>query len=571
MIRRSLFKEISRDRSGSIAMMFAIFLPVAVLCLGIAIDLMMLFTEKRKAQGVADIAAIIAAQASSDPEQAAREILSINGYDVISSVEMGRLEEEERKKAVETKTEYEVIPGRYVPNPDQHYRQRFVAGQTPYNAAKVNVKKKGELYFVDHLFDTPTVAVSATASWRALAAFSVGSRLASVDDGLLNELLGALLGTEVSLSVLDYDGLMGADIEVFGFLNALASEMSIEAGQYDDVLKSDPTLPDVLAAMMQASGEGPAADALATLRGSVGGQTRNIDLAKVINLGPAGIVALGEPAGAGFPAYVSAFDLIFANAVVAEGKRLLHLDLAATVPGLASLKAVIAIGEPMQSSPWFSIGQGGQTVSNVQARIYLEASVGGEGLLSGAEIRLPVYIEAARATGELLGVECPGGRMENIVVRLGASTSVADAWIGDVDISLNSLGDDVEEARLITAPALSAWGKAHAGTASSFVQPLGFTWDDIAYGTVKTTATEDIARVLVENLINDLDLDVSTLGITLISTSSLSKSAVADALGALSVPVSDVIDQLLEALGISVGEGVYRVNGAKCDHAVLVQ
>lgn len=564
------FLRVAADKSGSVALMFCMLLPVAVLCLGIGVDLMMLFTERRKAQGIADIAAIVAAQSPSNPERAAREILTINGYDVISSVEMGRLDDEAHVEAVEAKTEFEIIPGRYMPDPDRDYKTRFVPDQTPYNAARVNVKKRGELYFVDHFIEAPMVSVSATASRRALAAFSVGSRLAKVDDGLLNELLSSLVGAEIELTVLDYNGLMDAEIEVFGFLNALASEMDIEAGRYEDVLKSDPALSDVMHAMLTVSGDGPAAFALTSLLTSVDGLAGEIDLERVIDLGPAGVISLGEPVGAGFPAYVSAFDLVFANAVVADGERLLQLDLSASAPGLASLIAAVEIGEPMQSSPWFSVGQGGQTVSNVQARIYIEATVGGEGLLSAATIKLPFYMELARASGELQGVECPGGRIENVIVRLNGTSSVADAWIGEVDMSASFMSDDVEKAHLVSAPALSVYGRAHAGTEAAYAQTLDFTWSDITGGVIKTTRTEDAVDLLIENLIEDLDIEASALGLGL-STRALTGRALTDALGVLSGPISSVTDQLLTALGLSLGEGDFRVNGAKCDHAVLVQ
>lgn len=567
----SSIRRAARCRSGTVALMFAMFLPIAVMCLGLAVDLMMLFTERRKAQGAADIAAIIAAQAVTDPESAAREILAINGYDVVSSVELGRLEEEEKQKAVETKTRFEVIPGRYTPDPDKGYGKRFVAGQTPYNAARVNVQKKGKFYFVGNLFEAPTVSVSATASRRALAAFSVGSRLVKIDDGLLNALLSALTGADIELSVLDYEGLMETDIDVFSFLDALASELDIEAGRYEDVLKSDPALSDVTAAMLEVSGDGPARDGIAALQSAVDGLAGEIDLAKVIDLGPAGKIALGEPAGAGLPAFVSAFDLVFANAVVADGERFLQLDLAASAPGLTSLVAAIEIGEPMQSSPWLSIGEAGQTVSNVQARIYIEASVGGTGLLSGINVRLPFYMELARAHGALSSVECPGGKVENIIVRVNGSSSVADAWIGDVTVTSSYLGDTVDKARLVSAPGVSIYAKAHAGTEAPYMQTLDFTWNDISSGTIKTTHTEEAAGLLIENLIEDLDVEANVLGLPGLSSGDLTVGALNNALGVLTAPVNDATDQLLAALGVSLGEGEFRVNGAKCDRAVLVQ
>ncbi|WP_425410844.1 pilus assembly protein TadG-related protein [Hyphococcus sp.] len=558
------------DKTGSIALLFAMFLPIAILCLGLGVDLMLLFTERRKAQGAADIAAIVAAQSSQNPESAAREILSINGYDVISSIEMGRLDEDEKAKAITTKTEFEVIAGRYAPDPDINYKKRFSPGHTPYNAARVNVKKKAKFYFLDKIIDAPRISINATASRRALAAFSVGSRLAAVDDGLLNELLGALTGTQISLSVLDYESLIKAEIEVFGFINALASQMDIEAGAYDDVLKSDPTFSDIAAALLEINGEGHVYSALLALSSHFDSAAGSVDLEKVFDLGPAGAISLGDPVGPGFPAYARLFDVVLANAVVADGNRLIEVDLAASAPGLASLTAAIEIAEPMQSSPWFSLGEAGQTISNVQARIFVEASVGGTGLLSGTTVRLPFYMELARAHGALSTVECPGGRIENITVRLKASSSIVDAWIADVDVSPGYIGDSIKEAHLVSAPGLSVIGQAHAGTETPTPEILQYSWIDIANGTVKTTRTNGAADLLIENLIEALELEVSALGLGL-GSGAFQKTALNEALSVLAGPIDGVVDQLLGALGISLGEGDFRVNGAKCDHAVLVQ
>lgn len=563
-------KHFTSDRSGSIYFIFAAVLPICLFCIGFGVDLMLLFTEKRKAQGIVDIAAIIAAQDPTNPERAAREILSINGYDTISAIELGQMDEDEREKAVKTKTQIQVEPGRFVPNPDLHYKARFVVGQTPYNAARVTIRKKSKYTFLDKVATAPDIAVRATASRRALAAFSVGSRLASIDDGLLNQLLGGLIGTNISMTVLDYKNMQLADIELFSFVNALALEMDIGTGSYADVLNSEPTLGEIVNAIIAVNGDGDAAMALNKLTSFVGSLGGEIDLRKVVDLGPAGAISLGEPVGSGFPAYISIFDMVMANAIVANGDGIIDLNLSASVPGLTSVDVTLDLGEPMQSSPWLSVGQGGQVASNVQARIFIEAVIGGEGLLSSTSVRLPLYLELARASGELMGVDCPGGRIENVTVQLRGASSLIDAWIGDVDVSGNKMSRHVDRAKIVSAPALKIYGKAHAGTEAGNGSVLDFGWSDIVSGSIKTTRTEDMTTRIVENLVDDLELDVSALGLGL-GTGTLTRTVLPNSLGKIVTPVGDITDQLLETLGIGLGEGEFRVNGAKCDHAVLVE
>jgi len=560
-----------KDAAGAISMIFMLYLPVGVFCLGFAIDLMMVHLERRNAQGVVDVAAIMAAEYLTNQEGVARNILELNGLDTISQVELGNLGEEEAREKLETHAEVQVEPGRYEADAGKAYADRFVPGATPYNAARVTMSKKADLYFMKSRFGAPTVEVSATAARQELAAFSVGSRLASLNEGLVNELLSAMIGSKISLSVLDYNALLDTDVELFEFLDALATRMNITAGDYDNMLDSDPTLKDVLQAMIDAGGAGPGATALSSINGALYGPADKIDLRKAIGLGPAGEIELGAADAKGFPANVSMFDLVFANAVVLNGEGLVTLDLTAAAPGLLSIVAMLEIGEPMQSSPWLSVGRYGETVSNTQIRFYLEAKAGGEGLLSSTEVRLPLYLEVARAEGELRSVSCPGGDIQGVVVTLEGASSLADAWIGDVDLTKKHKDKNyVKKAKLISAPGLVAFGEAYVGTTPEAGEELSFTWDDIQKGVVKSTDTKNAAGKLISSLIGELDLEAKVLGLGL-KTDGLAKSALRETLKKMADPVGELVDQVLASIGVKVGEGDYMVNGVKCNRAVLVE
>src|SRR5690606_5256161 len=98
--------------------------------------------------------------------------------------------------------------GRYEPNPDLPPDARFVVGGQPANAVKVTFRKKGTRYFASRLIPEPTIATTAIANSPAEAAFSVGSRLVGMNGGIVNALLGKLLGANIALSVMDYDALL---------------------------------------------------------------------------------------------------------------------------------------------------------------------------------------------------------------------------------------------------------------------------------------------------------------------------------------------------------------------------
>ena len=83
------------------------------------------------------------------------------------------------------------------------------------------------------------VKASAIASTTQLATFAIGSRLASLNGGLLNSLLGGMLGTTLSLSVMDYNALLSAKIDAFDFLSALALRVNLTGVTCDSLLNTN--------------------------------------------------------------------------------------------------------------------------------------------------------------------------------------------------------------------------------------------------------------------------------------------------------------------------------------------
>ncbi len=570
---KSLLSAFRQDRRGSFAMIAAIFLPIAIVCAAIVIDLAMLSLERKKAQSAVDLAAIIAAQNIAVAENAARRVLALNGENTITDTEFGRLADEE-KEGAKTRPRVIVERGRYSSDATMSAADRFIKGAAPYNAARVSMTKQGKLYFGAHLAKPPTIKVTAIASAQELAAFSVGSRLAALREGIANDVLGALLGTNVSLSVLDYNALLNADIDAFMFLDALALELDITSGRYKDVLVGDPTLGDVIqamAAVSDKSGDSVAAAAVRKLYSAVLDAGRKIDLTAVIDLGPFAELALGEADTRGMPAKARVMDLLFANAVVANGETLLKLDLSANVPGLASLTADVSIGEMMQNSPWLRVGLNEEVVSNVQIRAQVVAQLLGEGALNAVSVRAPLYIEVARAEARLGDIRCPGGKVDMAEVDIHARPGVVDLWLGEADLTKKvTHSTKVSKAKLVDAIAIKASGKARATVQNMSETQLTFSYNDILGGAIKRTSTTDILESLFVSLVGDLELEVNVLGIGL-NTGSLLKPALATTLGEIFGLLDEPVAALLEALGVSVGEADVRVNGVRCDRSVLVQ
>ena len=235
MLRSS--RRLIADRRANFAVMAALSAPVALALTAFAVDEGALFNERRAAQSIVDLAAITAAANINNAEKAVLTTLKDNGFNSVAVQKQGTAIEPTESKAV-----VEVVPGRYSGVSSIATGSRFEAGKLPYNAVQVSLKKKGTLYFGAMMMKPPVIGTTATASAQAEAAFSVGSRLASLNGGVLNALLGGLLGANISLSVMDYNALVAADIDVLSFSQALATQLRLTGVTYSDVLASKATI-----------------------------------------------------------------------------------------------------------------------------------------------------------------------------------------------------------------------------------------------------------------------------------------------------------------------------------------
>ncbi|MDP1908087.1 MAG: hypothetical protein Q8K85_07290, partial [Hyphomicrobium sp.] len=143
-------------------------------------------------------------------------------------------------------------------------------------------------------------------------------------------------------------------------------------------------------------GQPTALAALQLLGASSDARNLNVPLSQLLNFGAYGPLALGE-AGTAFSARASAMAIIAAAAQVANGARQAEVMVNLGIPGLVSLSAGITIGERPQNSPWVGIGEKDVKVYTAQTRLRLIAEVGGSGLLAGAKIKLPFYLDLAAA------------------------------------------------------------------------------------------------------------------------------------------------------------------------------
>ncbi|WP_434721768.1 TadG family pilus assembly protein [Mesorhizobium sp. RIZ17] len=576
-------RRLVADRSANFAVMTALCTPVALALTAFAIDEGSLYNERRAAQSIVDLAAITAASNITNAQQAVLTTLSDNGITSVAVQEQGTTVAPTASKAV-----VQIVPGRYTGVSAIAAGSRFEAGKLPYNAVQVSLKKQGTLYFAGSIMSPPTLGTTAIASAQPQAAFSVGSRLASLNGGILNALLGGLLGGNISLSVMDYNSLVSADIDVLSFTDALATQLHLTGVSYSDVLASKATVGQIATAMANVPGlDHTAKIALQTMASSAT-NTVKIPLSSLVDLGSVGNLGLGQkPAGLSVDA--SALSMLTAAAALANGTNQVAVNLGATIPGLASTTLAIAIGEPMQNSAWLAVGEAGTVVRTAQTRIKLNASVtlgnanlgGGISLLA---VNLPLNVEVAYAEAKLTDITCPTGP-SSIKVSIAAQPGVVAAHLakssasGFADFTQPQSFSDAEIADvslkllLINLNLLQINGQSAFSVTNMAPTTLTYNASDIANKAIKTVSTKNLTQSLTTSLVNNLSLSVNALGLGLDVTALLGtvKPAVTTLLNGVTAPVDDLLYNVLGALGVHVGEADVRVTGATCGRSVLVQ
>jgi uncharacterized membrane protein len=317
--------------------------------------------------------------------------------------------------------------------------------------------------------------------------------------------------------------------------------------------------------------------------------TVKIPLNRLVDLGSVGSLALGQrPTGLGID--TSAMGMLTAAAVLANGTSQAQVNLGATVPGLLSTALTIAIGEPMQSSPWLAVGEAGTVVRTAQTRIKLLASVtvgnsnigGGTSLLS---VTLPLHIEIAYAEAKLTDISCPTGRPESIKVTIATRPGVVEAHLAASSADGNPVAfadftkpqsfynTEIAAVRLLLVPLLSVKGSAAFAMTNMNSTDLIFNYSDIAAKTIKTVSTQNLTQSLTTSLVSDLSLTANVLGLPINLNALLGtvKPAVVALLSSVTAPVDTLVYNVLAALGVSVGQADVRVTGATCGRSVLVQ
>ena len=231
-----------------------------------------------------------------------------------------------------------------------------------------------------------------------IAAFSVGSKLASIDTSKsrLDPMLKTMFGASGNLTLVSYDGLATGNVSLQKLQTALLAS-GFNVGTVDDLLTAHLTAAQLLAAT---------ASALT----SDGDNTAAAEVQDLINTGitSSSTVTLGDLINVATPsdsavlsAEFNAFQLVAGTAELMNGSNFVSVPLTGVnLLGLTNVTVSAYVIEPAQTA----IGPVGTTATNSQVKMRVGLDVPLGGLLPLAHVTLDY--SAANAQGTLTSIGC---------------------------------------------------------------------------------------------------------------------------------------------------------------------
>ena len=551
-----------RDSSGAISAVSALSLFMLLAIAGLVIDSGALYFARRDQQAVTDAAAMAAVQKPADASAIAAAVFSRNNYQG------------------QTLT---VAAGTYTADEAISAANRFSSPGTDVNAVRVRASLPRYAHFAG-LFglSAPTIITESTAARMPTTSFGAGTRLAALNAGLLNSLLGQLWGSGVSLSLIDYQALTSTDVDALTFLTALATRANV-SGSYQQLANTSVTTGQILGALVEVAGNasGPSAPAALVALKSLELQlpaSPAMTLSHVIDLSPLHGRSIGGVAGIdGTGLQLNLMSVLSASARTVAAGRLVNLGTALTVPVTnSSISTRLAVGSQMAQ---IAAGRVGSTIRTAQIRLALTATITSVNLVAAtATVQVPIYLEAASGQATLTAMPCQtGGTLAQIAASTGATSlqfgTVSDAALQDFSVPVTPVAAPVVAISLLGIP-IRANISGATNVASSGPTTLSFTQAEIDAGTVKSAPYASATPF--NTLSTSLSLSTTILGNPGILAGTLNSllSSLLSALNPVVISLVALLDPpvnaLMTSLGLQLGIIDVRTFDVRCRVPTLV-
>lgn len=450
-----------RQQHGAIGLMAAVTLGMVLLFMLLVVDSGRLFLEQRKLQRVADMAVLEAVTRGGNCTGTSTAAGFANQSAIRNSFTPGSVQK------------VSTTCGTLSTNSSQ--LRVFTADATKSDAIRViatttvPTSVAGGLWslFSKNGFNLNTnLTASAVGSTPGptLAQISIRTTLATVDSSqspLLNNLFTGLLGGNVAISAVGWDGLVKADINLLQYLNQLAVNLNVKAGDYTTLLTTNATVTDFIkAAATVAQLNGATADVQTALT--------NLQVAAIkntpIKVGDLLQLQTGTST-AGLDTNLNLFSVIQAAIQIANKNNAAAVSLPVNVLGLAKVTTTVKVIEAPQFSAIGNPATDRLYVRTAQIRslITIELPVLNTvtslinkvtdllsdltGLLQGLlgigttytikilppPLILSINLDAGGADALVTGYSCPSGSVGTKSLTVQADTALANLNVGNID------------------------------------------------------------------------------------------------------------------------------------------
>ncbi|ANF86583.1 membrane protein [Pseudomonas antarctica] len=437
---------------GVIGLVGAVTLGIALLFLLLVIDSGRLYLEKRKLQRVADTAALEAvsrggtcAAPNNNAAQFATQSAERNNFKV----------DADRTLAIACGT---LATG-------ADFMRTFSADPNKADAIRVIATHRVTTsvgHAIHSLFSGRTLSQTSLLSATAVAAapsppvatLTVRSTLLTVDStksAALNGLIGGLLGGKLQIDAVGWKGLINTDISLLSYLDALAIRLNVSAGNYDQLLKTDATVGQLIQA---------AIDVLKLGGDAVKVVINNLEAIKLIAPGTQ-ILHLGDLINiqngtdkSALDVNLQLFNLIQGFVQLSNKASAVAVELPVDVLGLLNITVKTRVIEPAQISAignpqlidtqpifvrtaqvrtWISLKLPVIDVLNKVIGLVTDVV----GLLLGSSLdpvpgtQIDIALEAASGSSYVTGYRCNGPADKSLSVS--GSTSAVRLMVGQID------------------------------------------------------------------------------------------------------------------------------------------
>jgi len=297
------------------------------------------------------------------------------------------------------------------------------------------------------------VAVAAVPA-PPVATLTIRSTLLTVDStksAALNALIGGLLGGKLQLNAVGWEGLINTNISLLSYLDALAIRLNVSAGNYDELLKTDASVGDLIQAAIDVIKIG--GDAVKVVINNLEAIKLIAPGTKILHLGDLLTIQNGTEKSA-LDVNLQLFNLIQGFVQLSNKYNAVAVELPVDVLGLLNITVKTKVIEPAQISaignpkliatqPIYVRTAQVRTLISVNLPVVgvLNDVVGGVtgllGLLLGSSLdakigtQLDVALEAANGSSEVTGFRCNGPADKSLSVV--GTTSAVRLMVGQID------------------------------------------------------------------------------------------------------------------------------------------